>query len=104
MHYYKIIKDGKITQVGSQSFPVTETEEIKPITQEEHDSIVTEWQEHAAKVQEYVDKVKSGEMTLDDVPEEYRAEVEEIMNRPEPPDPEQQEVDELLEEVSRIGY
>lgn len=75
-YFYKLIKDGKIVQVGSQSFPATETTEIKPITKEEHDSLVAEWKEHAAKVREYVEQIQKGEITLDEVPEDCKTEVE----------------------------
>lgn len=61
---------------------------------------------HEETVAWYVEKVKSGEMTLDEVPEEYRAEVEtQITPEPDPdPDPEQAVVDSIMQEVSSYGY
>lgn len=61
---------------------------------------------HEETVAWYVDKVNSGEMTLDEVPEEYRAEVEtQITPEPDPdPDPEQAVVDSIMQEVSSYGY
>lgn len=45
-----------------------------------------EAQKHQQAVDEYVKKVKAGTITLDAVPEEYRAEVDAIVNpAPEPP-------------------
>lgn len=75
-YFYKRIKDEKIVQVGSQAFPVTETEEFKPIAKEEHDSLVAEWKELAAAVETYTAQVKAGEIELSAVPENCRVEVE----------------------------
>ena len=58
---------------------------------------------HEETVQWYVEQVNSGEMTLDEVPEDYRAEVEAQVN-PTEPDPEQAVVDSIMQEVSSYGY
>ena len=58
---------------------------------------------HEETVAWYVEQVNSGEMTLDEVPEEYRVEVEVQVN-PTEPDPEQVVVDSIMQEVSSYGY
>ena len=69
-----------------------ETEQYEPFTRTHEETVV--W---------YVEQVGSGEMTLDEVPEDYRAEVEAQVN-PTEPDPEQAVVDSIMQEVSEIGY
>lgn len=54
------------------------------ITREEYEKLEAEFAEHQANVAHYVEQVLSGAMTLEDVPEEYREEVSEIVNAPEP--------------------
>lgn len=98
MYFYKVIQDGIITQIGSGS---KETKQFTPITQEEHErlgEIMTSKPEdtleqkyvldaetesykaiettHEDKVDWYRKAVEKGDMTIDDVPEEYRTEVE----------------------------
>ena len=58
---------------------------------------------HELMVGAYASAVISGKMTLDEVPEDYRAEVEAQVNLTEP-DPEQAVVDSIMQEVSEIGY
>lgn len=58
---------------------------------------------HEETVQWYVEQVNNGEMTLDEVPEDYRSEVEAQVN-PTEPDPEQAVVDSIMQEVSSYGY
>lgn len=58
---------------------------------------------HEETVQWYVEQVNSGEMTLDEVPDDYRAEVAEHII-PTEPDTEQAVVDSIMQEVSEIGY
>lgn len=57
------------------------------ITQEQYDAEVTAIKAHSAALKEYVKQVRSGEITLDDVPEEYKAEVEATISQPEPDPP-----------------
>lgn len=58
---------------------------------------------HEETVQWYVEQVNNGEMTLEEVPDDYRAEVEAQVN-PTEPDPEQAVVDSIMQEVSSYGY
>ena len=58
---------------------------------------------HEETVQWYVEQVNNGEMTLEEVPDDYRAEVEAQVNLTEP-DPEQAVVDSIMQEVSSYGY
>ena len=74
MFYYKKIENNEVVEFGTHSLVVpTGTVEI---TEEEYAALAAEFEEHRAKVAGYVRKVRNGEITLDDVPEEYRAEVE----------------------------
>lgn len=89
-YYYKRLdKDGKITMIGTQSFPVTSNAEIgnEEITEKEYNALMDAIKSHAANVQDYVNKVKAGEITLADVPADYRSEVEVIINAPAPEEP-----------------
>ena len=101
MFYYKVIQEGIITQIGSGS---KETKMFTPITQEEHErlsEIMTSKPEdtleqkyvldaetesykavettHEDKVNWYFNSVQKGDMTVDDVPEEYKSEVESLL-------------------------
>ena len=58
---------------------------------------------HEETVQWYVEQVNNVEMTLEEVPYDYRAEVEAQVNLTEP-DPEQAVVDSIMQEVSSYGY
>lgn len=58
---------------------------------------------HEETVEWYVEKVNNGEITLDEVPDDYRAEVETQVN-PTEPDTEQAVVDSIMQEVSSYGY
>ena len=80
MFYYKKIKDGEIIEFGTHSL-IVPTEAIE-ITEEEYKLLASELEEYQAKVGEYVQQVTSGKITLDDVPEDYRAEVETKLPKP----------------------
>lgn len=72
-------------------------------SEEEYEIKLKEVQAHVALIDDYVSKVQEGEITLEEVPEEYFAEVAAIINAPEPepePDPRQALVNELIAEVS----
>ena len=69
-----------------------ETEQYEPFSRTHEETVA--W---------YVEKVNSGEMTLEEVPEDYRAEVEAQVN-PIEPDPEQAVVDSIMQEVRSYGY
>lgn len=116
-YYYKRLdKDGKIIMIGTQSFPVTPNTEMgnEAITEEEYNALMEEIKSHSANVQDYVNKVKAGEIALADVPADYMAEVEAIINAPAPEEPnnpygidnaiysqiEQGVVNKIVEEVS----
>ena len=89
-YYYKRLdKDGKIIMIGTQSFPVTPNTEMgnEAITEEEYNALMEEIKSHSANVQDYVNKVKAGEIALADVPADYMAEVEAIINAPAPEEP-----------------
>lgn len=102
-YYYKTVDEtGKLIMIGTQSFAPVEGQIA--LTEEEYNTLLAQIKAHAEAVAEYVEKVRSEEIELSDVPEEYREEVEAIINQPEPPDPEQAEVDELLQEISEISY
>lgn len=58
---------------------------------------------HEETIAWYVEQVNNGEMMLDEVPYDYRAEVEVQIN-PTEPDPEQAVVDSIMQEVSSYGY
>ena len=101
MYFYKIIEDGVITQIGSG---MRETTEFISITQEEHqrlgimmqskpsdtleqkyvlDAETEEYEAvettHDYKVRWYFDAIRKEEMSLQDVPEDYRTEVEALL-------------------------
>lgn len=71
-------------------------------TEEEYKIKLAEVQAHVALINDYVSKVQSGEITLEEVPQEYYAEVEAIINAPEPEpvDPKQALIDEIIAEVN----
>ena len=73
MIYYKLIEEND-TQIGWQkNLPVGATE----ISKEEYNTILAELQAHAKLLEEYFNKVKNGEMTIDEIEnEEDRAEIQ----------------------------
>ena len=70
------------------------------ITEAEYLELQTAFEAKQKAVADYTEKIKAGEITLDEVPEEYRAEVEAIINVPEPVDPKQALIDEIIAEVN----
>ena len=121
MKYYKTIVNGIITMIGSGS-AVHESQ--TEITKEEYDSLmavingrpvdtfesVYELKEngmyeprprtHNEIIDWYVQIILIGTVTLDEIPQEYRAEVEAKM----PVSEEEQWAKEIMEEVSEYGY
>lgn len=93
MKYFAIYDEsGELQSFGATSAPNV----IGEITEAEYNALVQD----AAAVNDYSFRVYSGEVKLEDVPEEYRerveaqvAEMQEADNQPEPADP---EVDEAL--------
>ena len=124
MKYYKKIEGGIITQFGTcvsvhnsqieidevEYDSLTNTHSKKPAdTLESIYRLSAETNQyepftrtHEETVAWYVEQVNSG-MTLDEVPEDYRAEVEAQVNQTEP-DTEQAVVDSIMQEVSSYGY
>lgn len=123
--FYKIVNDNIITMVGEWSVPLENGVEITEEEKTQLEAVIaskptdtlesvyrlsaeTEQYKpfvrtHEETVQWYVEQVNSGEMTLDEVPEEYRSEVEAQVN-PTEPDTEQAVVDSIMQEVSSYGY
>ena len=71
-------------------------------TEEEYEIKLKEVQAHVALIDSYVQKIKDGVITLNEVPAEYYDEVYNIINAPEPaePDPDQEFIDRLISEVN----
>ena len=75
-------------------------------TNKEYKIKLKEVQAHVALINDYVSKVQSGVITLEDVPAEYYDEIYERLNPPEPePEPQLYTLDEaatiLAQEVSQ---
>ena len=104
--FYKIVENGYITMIGSPNVPsngeeITEakhtelTEKIKTKPEDTLEAVYrlsNETEEyvpcertHEETVDWYVEKVSGGEMTLEEVPEEYRSEVEAKLPTPTEP-------------------
>lgn len=74
------------------------------VSKEEFYQRLKEIKAHVALINDYVSKVQSGEITLEEVPQEYYQEVYDRLNPPEPepePDPRQSLIDELISEVNK---
>lgn len=101
MRYFKTVDENNIIDFGycGKYIPVGSIE----ITEEEYESMLEEANQYSAAVESYIKMVQDGEITLDEVPEEYRADVEAQVNQTEP-DPEQAVVDSIMQEVSSYGY
>ena len=122
---YKYIENGIITYIGESNRIPTGGVEITPEEKAQLEAAIaakpadtlesiyrlsaeTEQYEPFARTHEetiawYVEQVNNGEMTLEEIPEDYRAEVEAQVNLTEP-DPEQAVVDSIMQEVSSYGY
>lgn len=102
--FYKIVENGYITMIGSPNVPsngveITEakhtelSEKIKTKPEDTLESVYrlsNETEEyiaiprtHSETVDWYVQAVENGSMTIEEVPEEYRAEVEARLPQPE---------------------
>ena len=102
--FYKIVENGYITMIGSPNVPsngveITEakhTELSEKIKNKPEDTLEAVYRlsneteeyiaiprTHEETVDWYVQKVSGGEMTLEEVPEDYRAEVEGRLPQPE---------------------
>ena len=122
---YKYIENGIIVYIGESNRIPENGVEITPEKKAKLEAVIvlkpedtlesvyrlsaeTEQYEPFARTHEetvawYVEQVNSGEMTLEEVPEDYRSEVETQVN-PTEPDPEQAVVDSIMQEVSSYGY
>ena len=101
--FYKIVENGYITMIGSPNVPSNGVEITEAKHTELSDKIKTKPQDtleavyrlsneteeyvpcertHGETVDWYVEKVSGGEMTLEEVPEEYRADVESKLPTP----------------------
>lgn len=122
---YKYIENGIIVYIGESNRIPTGGVEITPDEKAQLESVIAAKpadtlesvyrlsaetmqyeaypRTHEETVTWYVEQVNSGEITLDEVPEEYRADVEAQVNQTEP-DPEQAVVDSIMQEVSSYGY
>lgn len=72
-------------------------------TDEEYKIKLKEVQAHVALINDYVSKVQNGEITLEEVPQEYYQEVYDIINAPEPEEPideRQALINEIIAEVN----
>lgn len=100
MKYYKVVEDEILKMIGTGSVvPDAGTE----IQKEEYDQLMqqikTAAEQHHQMVQQYAEQVQAGTLELSEVPEEYREEVEYIVNPPQPVDQEQQFIDSIIQEV-----
>ena len=88
-YYYKRVNaDGKVIMIGTQSSPVAPNKiGNEAITEEEYNALVDEIKSQAANVQDYVNRVRAGDITLEDVPSDYRPEIDVIINAPAPEEP-----------------
>lgn len=122
--FYKYVLDGIIVKVGTSISIPTECIEITLEEKSHLESVIASKpadtlesvyrlsesgqyvafaRTHEETIAWYVEQVNSGEMTLDEVPDDYRAEVEAHVN-PTEPDTEQAVVDSIMQEVSSYGY
>ena len=101
MRYYARYQDNKLIGIGTGPGGTE-------ITKEEYDALLSEIKERAS----LVDALYSGEITIDSVKEEWQEEIQRRVNErieaeknaePEP-DPYQEAVDSIMQEVSEIGY
>ena len=97
MKYYKTLENEKIMLLIESEKTLKNATEI---TEEEYYQLMAEFEARQAKIADYVEKIKAGEITLEEVPTEYRTEVEAIINVPEPVDPKQALIDEIIAEVN----
>lgn len=76
MKYYKY--DNGFGTQPNNIIPSYATE----ITEEEYNQLMAEFEAKQKTIADYTEKVKAGEITLEEVPEEYRSEVESKLPTP----------------------
>ena len=94
MKYYKT--DSYFGKQSNNIIPSNATE----ITEMEYFELKTAFEEQQKAIADYTEKVKAGEITLEDVPEEYREEVTDNVTVAEPISEEQAFINRLIEEVN----
>lgn len=75
MKYYKVIENDEVMQFAKQPNNIIPSFAVK-ITAEEYAQLKADFAAKQATIADYVEKVNGGEITIEEVPEEYRAEVE----------------------------
>ena len=101
MKYYKVIENEVLKMIGTGSVvPDAGTEIEKTEYDQLMAQIKADAEAHRQAVEDYAEQVQAGTITIDQVPEEYREEVEYIVNPPQPVDPEQALIDEIVKEVA----
>lgn len=73
-YFYKIEKEGKLLQIGSQSFPADAGTGQTPIEESEYNALIAEIKARVDLASEYSVKYMNGEMTWKDIPDGYREE------------------------------
>ena len=123
--FYKYIENGIIAYIGESNRIPSNGVEITPEEKAQLESVIASKPDdtlesvyrlsaeteqyvacprtHEETVQWYVEHVNSGKMMLEEVPDDYRAEVAEHII-PTEPDTEQAVVDSIMQEVSSYGY
>lgn len=83
MFYFKFIDENGKTQIGTNSVAVPTG--YLEVTETEYNTLLAEFEAYQATIVEYIHKVISEEMTIEEVPEDYRNEVRtRIQSMPEP--------------------
>lgn len=101
MKYYKVIENEELKMIGTGSVVPDAGEEIEKTEYDQlMEQIKADAEAHRQAVENYAEQVKAGTITIDQVPEEYREEVSYIVNPPQPVDPEQALIDEIVQEVA----
>ena len=123
--FYKYIENGIIAYIGESNRIPSNGVEITPEEKAQLESVIASKPDdtlesvyrlsaeteqyvaclrtHEETVQWYVEQVNNGEMTLEEIPEDYRAEAKSRVNQTEPVT-EQAVVDSIMQEVSSYGY
>lgn len=94
--YKEVDENGALIMIGKGS--VISPKQIE-ITEEEYSILLNQIKTDAAAVASYVEKVQSGEIALDDVPKEYKTDVEEVINNL--PDNSYGITDDLLDKIQQ---
>ncbi|WP_251615116.1 hypothetical protein [Senimuribacter intestinalis] len=74
-YFYKIEKEGKLRQIGAQSFPADAGTGQTQIGESEYNALLAKIKAHTDIVREHSVQVLSGEMAWEDIPDECCEEV-----------------------------